>query len=227
MTADTINPADPTDKLRYTADGTKGSAKVRIEDANTPSGVSVIAIASEVTEGDSAQFEIKADATSTEARSVNINVDEGTASFIGSAKGDQSITIPANDRAFILDIPISEDSDPEQHGVIKVSIKPATSGATFAYTIANTDNTATVSVYDDDAPAGISIAAVSSPVTEAPDTYAEFQVIADSKDESNDRTIEVRVENASGDDFIDVANQDASYNYDTSDHIFDVTIPSW
>ena len=81
-----------------------------------------------------------------------------------------------------------------------------------------------MNVYDDDAPTGISISAVPTSVTEAPNTYAEFQVIADAIDNTNPRTIEVRVENDSGDDFID-ANQDATYEYDSSDDIFDVTIP--
>ena len=72
---------------------------------------------------------------------------------------------------------------------------------------------------------GISIAAVPMSVTEAPNTYAEFQVIADTIDNTNPRTIEVRVENGSGDDFIDV-NQDATYSYDPADDIFDVTIPT-
>ena len=96
----------------------------------------------------------------------------------------------------------------------------------FAYSIASTYNFATVNVFDDDAPTGISIAAVPMSVTEAPNTYAEFQVIADTIDNTNPRTIEVRVENDSGDDFID-ANQDASYSYDPADDIFDVTIPAW
>ena len=199
---------------------------MRIEDANTPSGVSIIALSSEVTEGASAQFEIKADATSTEAREVNINVDDGTADFLASADiGERSITIPANNRTFMLDVPITQDSVPEQHGVIKVSIADPSAGASFAYSIASTYNFATVNVYDDDAPTGISIAAVPMSVTEAPNTYAEFQVISNTIDNANDRTIEVRVENDSGDDFID-ANQDASYSYDPVDDIFDVTIPT-
>ena len=193
---DTYDPGVQGDKIRYSVDGTYGEASVRIEDANTPSGVSIIALSSEVTEGASAQFEIKADATSTEAREVNINVDDGTADFLADAdKGDRSITIPANNRTFMLDVPITQDSDPEQHGVIKVSIVDPSAGASFTYSIANTYNFATVNVFDDDTPTGISIAAVPISVTEAPNTYAEFQVIADTID-NNNRTIEVRVENA-------------------------------
>ena len=64
--------------MKYTPDGTNGSAIVHIEDFNTPSGVSVIAISNEVTEGEVAKFEIKSDSTSNDARSVNINVDDGT-----------------------------------------------------------------------------------------------------------------------------------------------------
>ena len=222
---DTYDPNVQGDKIRYSVDGTNGEASVRIEDANTPSGVSIIALSSEVTEGASAQFEIKADATSSEAREVNINVDDGTADFLASADiGERSITIPANNRTFMLDVPITQDSTPEQHGVIKVSIAAPSAGASFAYSIASTYNSATVNVFDDDAPTGISIAAVPMSVTEAPNTYAEFQVIADTID-NNNRTIEVRVENDSGDDFID-ADQDASYSYDPADDIFDVTIPA-
>ena len=221
---DTYFPDDPNDRLNYSVDDTDGSAKVRIEDVDTPSGVSIIALSSESTEGDTVQFEIKANATSTEARSVNINLDDGTAEFIANT-GDRSITIPANNRSFILDVPIMEDTTPEQHGIITVSIKPAT-GAAFPYSIATTHKSATVSVYDDDAPTGISIVAVDSPVSEDANAYAEFQVISDTIDNASDRTIEVRVENVSSDDFIDVANQDATYNYDSSDNIFDVIIPT-
>ena len=171
-------------------------------------------------------MKLKADATSTEAREVNINVDDGTADFLASAEiGERSITIPANNRTFMLDVPITQDSVPEQHGVIMVSIAAPSAGASFAYSIASTYNFATVNVYDDDAPSDISIAAVPISVTEAPNTYAEFQVIADTIDNSNDRTIEVRVENDSGDDFIETI-QDATYSYDPADNIFDVTIPT-
>ena len=223
--ADTYFPSDPNDRLNYSVDGTNGRAVVRIEDADTPSGVSIIALSSESTEGDTVQFEIKADATSTEARSVNINVDDGTAEFIANT-GDRSITIPANNRSFILDVPIIEDSAPEQHGIITVTIEDPSALASFAYSVAITYNSAAVSVYDDDAPTGISVAAIPMSVTEAPNTYAEFQIISDTIDNSIDRIIEVRVENASGSDFIDVANQDATYNYNSSDEIFDVTIPA-
>ena len=224
--ADTYFPDDPTDRLNYSVDTNNGSAKVRIEDDDTPSGVSIIALSSEVTEGEDAQFEIKAKTTSTDTREININVSEDTTDFLDSnEKGDRSITIPADNRVYILDVPIAEDSDPELHGDITVAISP-TGGSSSTYNVADTYNTATVSVYDDDAPAGNSIAVISTPVTEAANAYAEFQVITATKDEANDRTIEVRVENASGDDFIDVANQDATYNYDSSDNIFDVTIPA-
>ena len=42
----TIEPyitSGPSDIVKYTADDTNGSAKVRIEDANTPPGISIIA----------------------------------------------------------------------------------------------------------------------------------------------------------------------------------------
>ena len=146
-------------------------------------------------------------------------------SLASADKGNHSITIPANDRAFILDIPITDDSAPEQHGNITVAIEDPSPSPAFNYT-KSAKSSVTIAVIDNDTPTGISIAAISSPVTEAADTYAEFQVISDTIDNTNDRTIEVRVENASGVDFIDIANQDASYNFDPSDNIFDVTIPT-
>ena len=227
LTIEDYVPSGAGDVVKYTADGTNGSAKMRIEDADTPPGVSIIAFSSEVTEGETAQFEIKSDVASTEARSVNISIDEGTADFIASAdKGDHSITIPANDRAFILDIPVIDDSAPEQHGNITVAIEDPSPSPAFNYT-KSAKSSVTIAVIDNDTPTGgISIATISSPVIEAANTYAVFQVISDTIDNANDRIIEVRVENATGDNFIDLANQDAIYKFDPSDNTFEVTIPT-
>ena len=228
----TIQP-DTTNNT-YAVHGTESSATVRIEDFNTPTGVSVLAISDDaVTEGEMAQFEIKAKTSDTTERDVNISVDDGTANFLDSSdRGTRTVKIPTNNRALVLDVPIASDGTFETNGNITVTIEDPSVSSAFQYTISS-KNSASVSVYDNDAPGttadpsmGISIIAVSSPVTEAANTFAEFQVIAKSVSNSIERTIKVRVDNAIGDDFID-PNQDATpnHNFDSQTNIFEVLIP--
>ena len=170
----------------------------------------------------------------TNARSVNISIDDGTADFLAQAQKDRTmVEIPADNRALIIDVPTLVDSAPEQHGGITVTIEDATSGATFAYT-KSANNSATIAVFDDDSPGsaanpgqGISIFAVDSPVVEAENTFAVFQVVAESVNDTDARTINVRVVNDTGDDFID-PNQDATpnHNFDSQTNEFEVTIPT-
>ena len=225
----TISPAT---NNTYAIHNTDSTAAVRIEDADTPTGVSILAISENITEGETAQFEIRAHSTASAARSVNVSIDDGSANFLTQAEKDRPmVEIPANKRALIIDVPTIGDSDPERHGVVTVAIEDAMSGATFEYT-KSSYHTATVTVFDDDSPEsasnpglGISIFAVDTPVTEAANTYAEFQVIAERVDDTNVRTINVQVANDTGDDFID-PNQDATYNYNASTNNFEVAIPA-
>ena len=211
----TISP--DTTNNSYTVHDFNGSATVNIADFERQTSISVSAISTEVTENEMAQFEIRANKMSTALRTVNINIDDGTADFLTQTERNRSsIDIQANSQTFALDVPIASDSTFELHGKISVTIEEPDVGATFNYVIGS-DSTASVVVYDDDAPTGISILAISTPVTEAADTFAEFQVISDSKNDSNARTINVQVVNDSGDDFID-PNQDAMPNHNFDSH---------
>ena len=216
------------DVAGYAVDSSANSASVAIHDADTPSGISVLAISESVTEGsgEAAVFLIKSDQFSTSARKINVNIDDGVANFI-SDPGNSIKTIPANSRSLLLPVTIVSDSDFEANGEITVSILDA-GGSSDTYSLASTDKTATVSVLDDDIPsstsdpnAGISIVAIEDSVSES--GTVNFQVTAKSVS-SSDRTIRVMVDDGTA-DFIDIDNQHSRYKYDKTTKVFLVILP--
>ena len=198
------------DVAGYVVDSLANSASVVIHDADTPTGISVLALSESVTEGSgkTADFLIKSDQFSTSTRKINVNIDDGVANFIATS-GDSIETIPANSRSLLLPVTIESDSDFEANGEITVSILDA-DGSSDTYSLASTNTTATVSVLDDDIPssptdpnAGISIVTIEDSVSES--GTANFQMTAKSVS-SLARTIRVEVDDGIG-DFIDVDNQ--------------------
>ena len=91
------------DVAGYAVDSSANFASVVIHDADTPTGISVLAISESVTEdsGETADFLIKSDQFSTSARKINVNIDDGVANFITNP-GDSIKTIPANSRSSTL-----------------------------------------------------------------------------------------------------------------------------
>ena len=218
------------DVAGYAVDSSANSASVVIHDADTPTGISVLAISESVTEGSgkTADFVIKSDEFSVSARKINVKIEDGVANFLDNP-GDSIRTIPANSRSLLLQIPIVPDSFFEANGSITVTIL-AESVDSDTYNVAGgTNNKASILVFDDDIPnhstdvnAGISIVEIEGTVTEA--DIASFQVTAKST-KTSDRTIRVEVDDGIG-DFIDVDNQQNQYNYDKTTKIFLVTIPA-
>ena len=216
------------DVAGYVVDSSANSASVVIHDADTPTGISVLAISESVTEdsGKTADFLIKSDQFSTSARKINVNIDDGVANFIANP-GNSIETIPANSRSLLLPVRIVPDSVFEANGKITVSILDA-GGSSDTYSLASTDTTATVLVLDDDTPsspsdpnAGISIVTIEDSVSES--GTANFQVTAKTVS-SSDRTIRLMVDDGTA-DYIDIDNQHSRYNYDKMTKVFLVTLP--
>ena len=216
------------DVAGYAVDSLANSTSVVIHDADTPSGISVLAISESVTEGsgEAAVFLIKSDQFSTSARKINVNIDDGVANFI-SDPGNSIKTIPANSRSLLLPVTIVSDSDFEANGEITVSILVSDSNSD-TYTVAGgTNNKAKVPIFDNDAPnvsgdvnAGISIIQIEDSVDES--EVARFQVTAKSTTNTN-RIIRVEVDDGT-DHFIDEDNQQSQFSYDKVTKIFSVTI---
>ena len=214
----------------YLVNSSANSASVVIHDAETPAGISVLAISESVTEnsGKTADFVIKSDQFSTSARKINVKIDDGVANFLATP-GDSIQTIPANSRSYLLEVPVESDNVYEANGEIIVSIL-ASGGSSDPYTVAGgTNNIAKVPIFDNDAPnvagdvnKGISIIHVEELVAES--DVAHFQVTAKSA-ATTDRTIRVEVDDGSG-DFIDQDNQLGEYTYDKATNIFMVTLPA-
>ena len=215
---------------RYVVNSTADSASVVIHDAQTPAGISVLAISNEITEGPdvTADFLIKSNEVSSSERKINVKIDDGSADFL-SNRGDSIQTIPANSRSYLLNVGIVDDDVFEANGEIKVTIL-ASGGSSDTYSVAGgTYNEASVAILDDDVPssssdtsAGISIVEIEGSVAES-DT-ADFQVTAKSALSSN-RTIRVQVDDGAG-DFIDVDNQQSEYSYDKATKVFLVSLPA-
>ena len=219
------------DETGYAVSSTENSASVVVNDADTPIGISVLALSNSVTEGsnETADFLIKSNLFSRFERKINVSIDDGPANFLADAdQGDQIQTIPANSRSLLVQIPIVSDLNFEANGEVTVSIL-ASGGNSNRYTPAGTNTTATILILDDDTPsnstdatAGISIVKIEDSVSES--GTANFQITAKSTSTSS-RIIRVMVDDGTS-DFIDHANQHSEYSYDETTKLFLVTIPA-
>ena len=95
-----------TDVNGYQVNSSANSASVVIHDFETPTGISVLAISENITEGPNvtADFLIKSNEVSSSARKINVNIDDGVANFINNS-GNSIQTIPANTRSLLLEVP--------------------------------------------------------------------------------------------------------------------------
>ena len=169
--ADGMITATVTSGSGYTvAVAPNNSATVTVTDDDDPE-VSIAAGAS-VTEGGDATFTVTASSAPATSLFVNVSVDDGVGDFI-SGPAPQMVTIPAGGTSATLTVPTLDDSVNEADGMITATIAPGT-----GYTVAAPPaHRAAVAVSDDDTPE-VSIAAVTSPVTEGEE--AQFIVSASS-----------------------------------------------
>ena len=158
----------------YTVSGSNNAATVAVSDDDDPPPAPPtisIAAGSGVTEGGSATFTVTASPTPTTALTVNLTVSQS--GNFGATTGADTVTIPTTGSATFT-ISTTNDNTDEPHGSVTATLSTGT-----GYTVAGTNNAATVAVSDDDDPPlatpTISIAAGSG-VTEGSD--ATFTVTA-------------------------------------------------
>ena len=158
----------------YTVSGSNNAATVAVSDDDDPPPATPaisIAAGSGVTEGGSATFTVTASPNPTTALTVNLTVSQS--GNFGATTGADTVTIPTTGSATFT-ISTTNDNTDEPHGSVTATLSTGT-----GYTIAGTNNAATVAVSDDDDPPPatptISIAAGSG-VTEGSD--ATFTVTA-------------------------------------------------
>ena len=107
------------DVTGYAVSNSEYTASVVINDADTPTGISVLALSNSVTEdtNETADFLIKSNRISIFERKINVSIDDGPANFLAAAdQGDKIQTIPANFRSLLVQIPIVSDSNYEANG---------------------------------------------------------------------------------------------------------------
>ena len=158
----------------YTVSGSNNAATVAVSDDDDPPAAPPtisIAAGSGVTEGGSATFTVTATPAPTTALTVNLTVSQS--GNFGATTGTDTVIIPTTGSATFT-VSTTNDSTDEPHGSVTATLSTGT-----GYTIAGTNNAATVAVSDDDdpppAPPTISIAAGSG-VTEG--SNATFTVTA-------------------------------------------------
>ncbi len=127
---------------------------IRDDDVAEPS-ITIAGSAASVTEGGPAQFTLTVSPVPITALDVNVRVTE-VGTFISGAKGDRTVTIPANTAATLFDVDTSDDAVDEANGSITAAVR---SGS--GYTLGS-PSTATVTVNDNDVQPSISIAAGSA-----------------------------------------------------------------
>ena len=221
-TANTIIDPDDIVTLTIEADATKykvgsgSTAQVVIEDDFTTNltGISVIALEKSVIEGPenpTADFQVKSNIVDGSSRVINLNIIQGDANFLTTEtlNNNRQITIDANERTKNLSLEVHDDRIFEINGDIEVQIADS-DGTSTAYNVANSNNSATIAVFDNDFPStdadnSVSIRAVKSSVSET--EVASFQVIAKSTMTSS-RTIKVLVANKNSGNFLPAATYD-------------------
>ena len=201
------------DAPKYIADS-QNSTSVVIEDTLTPSGISVLALESSVTEGDpdnlTADFQVKSNVVNSSARVINIAISQGEANFLSSGTlATDEVTIGAGERSVLLPISIESDNLFEIHGAVRVEILAADSSSA-SYSVARTNNTARIAILDNDFPTAdpnnsVSIRAIKSTVSET--EVAPFQVVA-KRAMTQARIVRVLVENKDSGDFLPATTYD-------------------
>ena len=171
-TDDTIDEPDGVITVRITSHasyqlGSPSSATVTVEDDDMPR-VTIEAVTSPVTEGTDATFTLTRVGVVTDTLLVQLNVSENGDMISGNAPS--TVSFSAGMATTTLRVPTVADTDDENDSVITAVV---TSSLDMSYAI-GTDDTATVTVEDDDEPGVlvVTIQAGTTPVTEG--TAATF-----------------------------------------------------
>ena len=133
------------------------SVAVRDDDGATDPVISIAAAPSSVTEGTSATFTVTATPAPAAELTVMVTVDDGAGNFI-AGDAPTTVTIGASNTEATLEVATMADSIDEANGMITATV---TIGA--GYTMDGTNNTASVTVEDDDAEPTLAISSPSVP----------------------------------------------------------------
>ena len=199
----------PSDSLppSYTIAPTSHMLEVKVKDDDVP--VISIAGGAAVTEGGTAMFTISSNIEREVGRDLEIQYSTLVYSNSFSAHVVSHVTLESGNTGVTATVPLPTigDSIDEANGVVSIEIRPATIGSPsedpLIYTISQTDDTADVSVIDDDVPT-ISITA-GADITEG--GIAEFTFSASIVRKDVPITINFLV---AGNNFFDSSNQSES-----------------
>ena len=148
--------ADDNSTATYTinSDITRQSAEVTVTDDDESPIYSIAPIAVSVIESNPAQFRLTSPTASTSQVTVRINIAQ-TGNVLAGSAGDTTTTVPALATEKIIDIATEDDDDNEPDGVITLALL-VDDNATATYTIAtdSRNQSAEVTVYNDDIPQG-------------------------------------------------------------------------
>ena len=162
----------------YTVANTRTLASVTILDDDIPTstsdpsaGISIVAIEESVAESATADFQVTAKSASSIARTIRVEVDDGSGEFIdvddqrSEYNYDKAtkiflVTIPANQQTATLSVILDDDSKNEANGTITATVL-VESDPTPTYSLASTHISATVTAEDNDS--DVPILSISSP----------------------------------------------------------------
>ena len=160
-----VTAADGTTTMTYTVTATRAAA------AATPI-ISIAATTSPVTEGTAAVFRLTADPAPASDLIVMVMVDDGAGDFIAGA-APTTVTINAAATTATLTVPTTDDSMDEANGTITATVTTDT-----GYTADSTNNSASVTVRDNDG--RVTVSETVRTVAENGDT-ATYTVVLDSR----------------------------------------------
>ena len=172
---DNIDESDGRVTLTITAEGvntlfsdpSKNTASVIVLDNDDTPTLSIASVATTVVESNPAQFRISSPTASILPITVRIRIAQ-TGSFLSGAAGDITTILPANNAEVIFDIATEDDVVDELDGVITATLlADDNTTATYTLNFDTTNQSAEVSVTDDDALPVYSIAPVSASIVES------------------------------------------------------------
>ena len=152
----------PTADAGYTVSSTQGAATVSVSDNDATKPVVSVTGGSGVTEGGNASFTVSA--SPAPAANLDVSVTVSQSGDYGATTGKRTVTIPTTG-SVTLNVGTTDDSTDETDGSVTATLDTPTADA--GYTVSSTQDTATVSVADnDDAPKPVVSVTGGSGVTE-------------------------------------------------------------
>ena len=159
------------------------TASVQVQDNDNQPGFSIAAVNASITEPNNAQFRLTSSAALSNDVLIRLQISQ-TGSFLQGAAGIVFESFPKLNTEKLITIPVEDDIQDEADGSITLTLLADTNPtASYALTSSLSDRTAIVAVADDDAKPVISIAAVTSQVTEG--SPARFRISSPTKPRAN------------------------------------------